>query len=362
MLASASFAMHNIFPSPLPAEYALPFALCCYYVIALLLVGKNPPQGPILARYEPPDNMTPAEARYLFTGSTDRKTVAAVLVHLAAHKLISIQPEHGDYRITILVEEVPDGIPAEEAAAMRAIVEVHSFFHPDSSTCKGGSFLLKPAEKKYVSLIGSVISGAVNSRVEKACFHRNVRYSAPAFLVSLIVVLTMAAHYQDHGSGIFFLTVWFMFCSFIVGIITTMTVVPALYDVVRGRAGGTSISTAMVPILMFGGVLGFVGYRIAEASTSAFAYTLVAVVVLNIGFAISLKRLTPLGRQRLDQILGFRQYLSTVELDRLDRMNVPQMTPALMNDYLAYAIALDLKEAWGDHLSSALFATATSTG
>jgi hypothetical protein len=36
-------------------------------------------------------------------------------------------------------------------------------------------------------------------------------------------------------------------------------------------------------------------------------------------------------------------------------MNDPHMTPALMNDYLAYAIALDLKEAWGDHLSSALF-------
>jgi len=33
-----------------------------------------------------------------------------------------------------------------------------------------------------------------------------------------------------------------------------------------------------------------------------------------------------------------------------------------MNDYLAYAIALDLKEAWGDHLSSALFSTVASVG
>jgi Predicted membrane protein (DUF2207) C-terminal domain len=139
-------------------------------------------------------------------------------------------------------------------------------------------------------------------------------------------------------------------------------VVPALYDAVRGRVGGTNIRTAMVPLLMFGGVLGFVAYRIAEASTQAFAYTLIAVVVINMGFAISLKRLTPFGRRRLDEILGFRQFLSTVELDRLDRMNVPHITPALMNDYLAYAIALDLKEAWGDHLSSALFSTATSAG
>jgi len=113
---------------------------------------------------------------------------------------------------------------------------------------------------------------------------------------------------------------------------------------------------------MFLGVLGFVDWRIGKGSTPAFAGSLVAIIVINIGFAISLKRITPLGRQRLDEILGFRQFLATVELDRFDRMNDPRMTPVLLNDYLAYAIALDLKEAWGDHLSSALFATATSAG
>ena len=354
--------MHTLFPNFSPVDFALPFALCGYYLIALLLVGKNPPQGAVVAKYAPPANMTPAEVRYLLTGSTDRKSVAAVLVHLAANKLISIQPEKGDYRITLLVEQAPDGIPPEEAAAMRAIAEVLSFVNPNTKSCKGGSFLLKPAQRQHISLIGSVIAGAVNARVEQACFQRNLRYSAPAFLVSFLMVLAMSAHYQNHFNGVFFLTVWFMFCSSIVGIITAMTVVPALLDAIRGRAGGTNIWTAMVPLLMFGGVLGFVDFRIAESSTPAFAYNLVAVVVINIGFAISLKRLTPVGRQRLDEILGFRQFLSTVELDRLDRMNNPQMTPALMNDYLAYAIALDLKEAWGDHLSSALFSTATSTG
>jgi hypothetical protein len=43
-------------------------------------------------------------------------------------------------------------------------------------------------------------------------------------------------------------------------------------------------------------------------------------------------------------------------------MNNPHMTPVLMNDYLACAIALDLKEAWGDHLSSALFSSAATVG
>ena len=100
-------------------------------------------------------------------------------------------------------------------------------------------------------------------------------------------------HYGNFRDGVVFLTAWFMFCSFIVGLITAVSVVPALRDAVRGRMGMTNIWTAMVPLLMFGGVLGFVDTRIAKLSTPAFAYTLIAVVVINIGFAISLKRLTP---------------------------------------------------------------------
>lgn len=245
---------------------------------------------------------------------------------------------------------------------MRAIAEVCSFANPNSKSNQGTSFLLKPAQKQHVSLIGSVIAGAVNKQVEKDCFQRNLRFSAPAFLASFFLVLAMAAHYGNSRDGVVFLTGWFMFCSMLLGLIVAVSVAPALRDALRGRAGGTNIWTAMVPLLMFGAVLGFVDLRIAKSSTPGFAWTLVAVVLINIGFSISLKRLTVTGRQRLDEVLGFRQYLSTVELDRLDRMNVPQVAPALMNDYLAYAIALDLKEAWGDHLCSALFFTTTSVG
>lgn len=354
--------MHSLSVDLSLADLWLPAALCMYYLIALWLVGKQPPAGVIVANYEPPANMSPAEMRYLLTGSTDRKSVSAVLVHLAAKKLIAIQPENHDYRITLLVEEGPKEIPAEEAAAMRALAEIHSFANPTSKGCKGGNFLLRPARNQHISLLGSVIAGSVNGRMEKVCFNRNLSYSAPAFALSFFIVMAMAGHYGSFGDGVIFLTAWFMFCSFIIGLITAVSVVPALRDAMCGRIGLTNIWMAMVPLFMFGAVVGFVDAKIAKLSNPAFAYTLVAVVVINVGFAISLKRLTPVGRQRLDEVLGFRQFLSTVELDRLDRMNNPHMTPVLMNDYLAYAIALDLKEAWGDHLSSALFSSVASVG
>ena len=99
--------MHHLFLNASPVDFLLPAALCIYYLIAQLLVGKELPEGVIVARYTPPASMSPAEVRYLLTGSTDRKSVSAVLVHLAAQKLIAIQPENGDYRITLLVEQGP---------------------------------------------------------------------------------------------------------------------------------------------------------------------------------------------------------------------------------------------------------------
>src|SRR5882724_4273939 len=152
VLASGSFAMRALFLDTQPVYFLLPFALCAYYLIVWIIVGKDLPQGVIVPRYVPPVGMSPAAARYLLMGSTDRRSVAAVLVHLAARKLIAVQPDNGDYRITILCEHSPEDIPGEEAAAMRALAEVQSFVDPGSTGNK--SFLLKPARSQHISLIG----------------------------------------------------------------------------------------------------------------------------------------------------------------------------------------------------------------
>ena len=130
--------------------------------------------------------------RYLLTGTTDRKSVAAVLAHLAAKKLITVQPQNGDYCVRRTVQEAPSDLPAEEAAAFRALTEIESFRIPGSSAPMNTVFLQSGANQ-YVSLLGSVISGAMNKQVERLCFHRNLRYSVPAILLSSLVSLIIAA-------------------------------------------------------------------------------------------------------------------------------------------------------------------------
>jgi Predicted membrane protein (DUF2207) C-terminal domain len=341
----------------------LPGALLAYYLLMWLVAGRGPKPGSIVAQYAPPANVSPAEARYALTGTIDYKTVTAVLAHLAAHKVISITPENGAYRVACLIDEPPSDSLPEEAAAFRAMVEIESFPNPADTKHNEHpkSFLLRSGHNdNNISLLASVISGALTKRVQGVYYDGNLRYSLPATAASVAIALMMALRFPTRD-GIAFETIWFLFCGLLVSLLMAASVAPALRDAVRGRLSLRQAAIALVPLALFGWALVFVGTKIAQGSNSRFAGALVAVVLLNAVFIALLRKMTPLGRQRRQQLLGFRQFLGTVELDRLNRVNDPRLTPALLNDYLAYAIALDLKESWGDHLGSALFATSTAS-
>ena len=114
-----------------------------------------------------------------------------------------------------------------------------------------------------------------------------------------------------------------------------------------------------VPLPIFLAVPGLVAYSIGRASTPVLGLVLVAVVVLNVVWACLLKAPTRLGRERLDELAGYRRFLVSVEQDRMNRLNAPDAPPTVLAEHLPYAIALDVKEAWGDHLTDAFFGTTT---
>jgi uncharacterized membrane protein len=64
------------------------------------------------------------------------------------------------------------------------------------------------------------------------------------------------------------------------------------------------------------------------------------------------------GRKVLDQIAGFKQYLSVTERERLDRMTPPEDTPELFERYLPFAIALGVENRWADRFAPILAAAA----
>jgi hypothetical protein len=112
---------------------------------------------------------------------------------------------------------------------------------------------------------------------------------------------------------------------------------------------------ATAAIAVFGAAIGYLLRQLAAGVSLSFALTLLALLLVNLMWGPLLKRKSPLGQQVSDQIAGFRQFLAGVEQDRLNRSNQAQQAPQELDRFLPYAIALEVKEAWGDHLAQAFF-------
>jgi uncharacterized membrane protein len=83
---------------------------------------------------------------------------------------------------------------------------------------------------------------------------------------------------------------------------------------------------------------------------------------LNITFFFLLKRPTLAGRSLMDEIEGFRMYLSVAEEERLKLSHPPDKTPELFEKYLPYALALDVENEWNDQFATILAAASTAPG
>jgi hypothetical protein len=82
----------------------------------------------------------------------------------------------------------------------------------------------------------------------------------------------------------------------------------------------------------------------------SFARVTELLILVN-GFAApALRSYTREGWRVRDEIEGFRRFLQGAEQDRLQRMNQPGRQAQFDAEFIPYAIALDLREGWGDEL------------
>src|SRR5262249_34235573 len=127
----------------------------------------------------------------------------------------------------------------------------------------------------------------------------------------------------------------------------------------RGLGGVSPLILGTAALALFGGAFWALLEAAARNVSPAYSVSLLALVVTNLAWPPALKRLTPRGRQVLGEIEGFRLFLERVEGDRMRRVNAADPVPAAEAQFLPYAIALEVREPWGDHLADAFFMTTT---
>jgi len=161
-------------------------------------------------------------------------------------------------------------------------------------------------------------------------------------------------------SGLLFLTWWFFFCGTTLGAIVLTSIIPACKLALRGMGGTRLLLIGLGVLAAFGSVFVMLLRMMVTNVSPMYAVTLVALVGINLAWIPALKRMTARGRQAVAEIEGFRIFLEKVEQDRMQRLNTKDGTPSAAVELLPYAIALEVRQSWGDHLAEAFFATTTS--
>ena len=202
--------------------------------------------------------------------------------------------------------------------------------------------LAGPTIKGYIDALQETYS----KNLQGVYFRQNFRYAgigaAATFAWGLFTAATLEA------SSSMFITFWLLMFTSIAGL-----VIGGVWTSKPARPSAKQrVARVLVPVLFFG-LPGAVIYFAALPQSHGFVLALLLSVLLNSIFFVIMRAPTPRGLLILQQLAGFREFLMRVEQDPLDRVNTPEQRAELMNRFLPYAIALNVREGWGDKMASA---------
>ena len=99
-----------------------------------------------------------------------------------------------------------------------------------------------------------------------------------------------------------------------------------------------------------------VSLNVGRGATPFVIAMIVVSILTMIFFLLIMKRPTIRGRELLDEMLGFKDFLEIAEKDELNLRNPPQKTPELFEMMLPYALALGVEQQWSEKFADVLAA------
>lgn len=295
--------------------------LAAYLMFAWSRFGRDPAAGPVFPHYEPPPGLSPGACRYVCEMGHDHQAFSAAVLNLAANGYLNIHQGRGSALDAATDDTVFDQARAKLTAGQERLLgpllemaedalddfDDDTFILEQNSPIRG----LRPLGPGEQALFGKLF--------EKG------RY----------LVLTNAQHrvvraaLREHEAA---LKKFYQRANFLTN---TGLLAPAILII------------AVTAILVF-----------ASGVDTPFAVgALFLAVPLIVLFTRLIKAPTPAGRRLMDRIEGFRLYLSVAEGDELKRIEgiagpMPEKTSALFEQFLPYAVALDVEQPWAEQFES----------
>ncbi|HSC29030.1 MAG TPA: DUF2207 domain-containing protein [Vicinamibacterales bacterium] len=245
--------------------------------------GRDPELAPIATQYEPPEKMSPAELGTLVDGKPDMRDLTATIVDLAVRGYVHIEE-----------------------------IESSSFLGLFSN--KDFRFTLKKPRGEWSALrsherdmLRAVFAGAADS-VELSDLKNKFYKHLPGLRNDLYGMLVHRGYYTGRPDRVRML---YMIGGAVLGVV--IAVASAGLMTALGMQPGAGVAAG----ILSGIIIAFFGWFMPSRTVS--------------------------GTRELEKVLGFQEFLTRVESDRLDRI---VKTPQMFEAFLPYAMALGVEDNW----------------
>jgi len=281
--------------------------------------------------------------RYLRRMDFDDAAFTAALIGLASKGALTIEKDGTDF----VIESTGDRAGKDSATEERVLAA--KLFR------KGITVRMVQANHQILTEAKTALQSALSAALERHYFLRNTKFWVIGLLIGALPVCISLISARIPPVAIF-LTLWLTGWTAGTGAITSAAISAFLNGRILQGLGRAAFALPFLAGEAFG--LTMLWATAGGLVVSIFAVTLTAHAV----FYHLLKRPTATGRQALDEIEGFREYLTVAEEDRLNLLNPPAQTPQLFERFLPYAFALDAEQRWSEAFDAVLAQAAQAEG
>lgn len=243
--------------------------------------GRDPRKGSITTQYEPPDELRPAELGTLIDSTPHMRDITATLIDLAVRGYLELEEvEREGFLKFGSTMRITRQLPRERWT------ELHAH------------------EKSLLEGLFEAGRDAVTTDELKQEFYVHLEPIKDGIWARLL------------GNG--------------------------YYEERPDKVIGKHVLLAVLAAAVTGGAGAFLSARLF-LPPAIVAVAVVATLVLTFPFAILMPARTPTGVKALERVLGFEEFLSRADGDRIRRMNV---SPQTFEQLLPYAMALGVEGRW----------------
>lgn len=301
--------------------------------------GRDPHMVKTVEFY-PPEGTTPAEIGYIVDGLVDDKDLVSLVIYLADQGHLSI--EQGKKRKDfILHKKAP--LEADSKLYLKTFYE-GLFLDKDGKELDSVRISdLKDTFYSHFNAAKGELKGYFTLNKENHIYKKSSLFARSISILLLIMIplLTMALGSIYYGDSSYAL----LGLPGIVILVIGYGIISQNYDKRDARKKKTRISLYIV-----GGVLIVIEVFIVGAAALFFELPIWSIAlsligfVLTLAFSVVMKRRTDKGVELMGKILGFKQFIKSAEVDRINKL--VEEDPSYFYHILPYAYVFDLTNKW----------------